>query len=180
MILAGTGHRPHKLGNEYDGKGPVSDALRAVTRQILLREDPEEVVSGMALGFDMILAEEALDLGFLVTAAVPFEGQEKTWPDPSQRRFRRILEHDAVTKVVCAPGGHSGHKYIHRDRWMVNRAMSKPGGKLVAAWDGSSGGTRTTVMYAREVECPIIHLRPDITRTTWSIIEPKEEQKELT
>ena len=72
MILAGTGHRPDKLGNEYSRQGPVSEALRAVTRTVLLRENPEEVVSGMALGFDMILAEVAIALGAPVTAAIPF------------------------------------------------------------------------------------------------------------
>ena len=178
MILAGTGHRPDKLGCEFDMRGPVSDALRAVTRTVLLREDPEEVVSGMALGFDMILAEEAIELGFLVTAAIPFEGQESTWPWESQRRYRKILDHDAVTLVVCAPGGHSNHKFDHRNRFMVGRAMSKPGARLLAAWDGSSGGTRNTVMYAREVDCPIIHLRPDLARTTWTIVEPKERDHE--
>lgn len=174
MILAGTGHRPHKLGNEYDMRGPVSNALRVVTREVLLREDPDEVVSGLALGFDMILAEEALELGFLVTAAIPFEGQELSWPEVSRLRYRKILEHDAVTKLVCAPGGHSNHKYIHRDKVMVNRAMASPGGRLIAAWDGSAGGTRTTVMYAREVGLPIIHLKPSLTRMEWKIVDPKE------
>jgi uncharacterized phage-like protein YoqJ len=169
MILTGTGHRPNKLGNEYDMRGPVSDALRAVTRSVLLREEPEEVVSGVALGFDMILAEEAIDLGIFVTAAIPFEGQENAWPEVSKRRYRQLLAHELVTAVICAPGGHSNHKYDHRNRWMLTRAMSKPGGKLLAAWDGTAGGTRNTVMYAREIECPIIHLRPDLTRTIWEI-----------
>ncbi len=173
MILAGTGHRPLKLGGEYNMNGPVSNALRAVTREVLLREDPDEVVSGMALGFDMILAEEAIELGFLVTAAIPFEGQELSWPEVSRLRYRRLLEHDAVTKLVCAPGGHSNHKYIHRDRVMVNRAMASPSGRLIAAWDGSAGGTRTTVMYAREVGLPIIHLKPNLTRMEWTVTEPK-------
>lgn len=173
MILAGTGHRPDKLGGEYDMRGPVSDRLRAVTREVLIREAPDEVVSGMALGFDMILAEEAINLGLMVTAAIPFEGQENAWPLESQRRYRALLEHELVESIVCAPGGHSNHKYDHRNRFMVRRAMSKPGGRLLAAWDGTAGGTRSTVMYAREIDCPIIHLKPNVTRTVWTIVEPK-------
>lgn len=174
MILSGTGHRPDKLGGEFEMRGPVSDALRAVTRAVLLREQPEEVVSGVALGFDLILAEEAIDLGVVVTAAIPFEGQEKTWPEASRRRYWALLSHDLVTAVVCAPGGFSSHKYDNRNRWMIGRSMSKPGGKLLAAWDGTSGGTRNTVIYAREVGCPVIHLRPDLARTTWKITDPEE------
>lgn len=152
--------------------GPVSTALRAALRGILVAGRPDEVVSGMALGFDMIWAEEALELEIPVTAAIPFEGQERTWPKASQGRYHEILAHPLVTELICAPGGptNATHKFDHRNRWMCDRAKEAADGRLVAGWDGTSGGTRNTVLYARDIELPIIRVRPTtIHRTNWIV-----------
>lgn len=150
--------------------GPISKALREALRRLLVDGEPDEVVSGMALGFDMIWAEEALGLGINVVAAIPFEGQESTWPRASREAYQELLSHPLVEQVICAPGGPTSvnHKFDHRNRWMVDRAKASGDGKLVAAWDGTSGGTMNTVLYAQEVELRILRVRPiDISRLTW-------------
>jgi len=165
MIVAITGHRPHKLLGEWDMKGPVSRAVRAQLRRLLEELVPERAISGMALGVDMIFAEEALDLGIPVTAAVPFEGQEARWNPGQQLVYKKILAHPLVERVVCAQGGpeHANHKFQNRNRWLVDHC-----GLLVAVWDGTSGGTRNAVLYAREVGRPIIRIRPTrIDRLEW-------------
>lgn len=168
MILAATGHRPHKLGHETNMNGPVSQAVRRCLREILTVRRPESVISGMALGMDIMWAEEALELAIPVTAAIPFVGQELTWPAASQRLYRELLGHPLVMTVICATGGYSNHKFLHRDRYMVDKSD-----ELVGCWDGSSGGTRFTIMYAREVEKPIIFVRPtSVARTEWKITWP--------
>lgn len=152
--------------------GPVSTVLRSTLRALLSEEPPDEVISGMALGFDMIWAEEALELEIPVHAAVPFEGQERTWPKASQARYRALLEHPLVTVTICAPGGPTSvnHKFDHRNRWMVDRAMKTENGKLVSCWDGTSGGTMNTTIYAREVGLKIIRVRPTtVDRRTWIV-----------
>lgn len=152
--------------------GPVSSALRAVLRGLLSTGRPDEVVSGMALGFDMIWAEEALELEIPVHAAVPFDGQERTWPRASQARYRALLEHPLVTVTICAPGGATSvnHKFGHRNRWMIDRAKKADEGRLVSCWDGTSGGTMNTTLYARDVELPITRVRPTtIDRRTWVV-----------
>ena len=152
--------------------GPVSTALRSALCDILLAGRPDEVVSGMALGFDMIWAEEALELEIPVTAAIPFEGQERTWPRASQARYHEILAHPLVTEMICAPGGATSvnHKFDHRNRIMCDRAKASMSGRLIAGWDGTGGGTRNTVLYARDIELPIIRVRPTtISRLTWIV-----------
>ncbi len=171
MILALTGHRPHKLGNEYSMDGPVSQAVRKALREVLLKRKPEKAISGMALGADMMWAEEALELEIPVLAAVPFEGQERTWPPASQVIYREILDHPLVTKVICAPGGATNavYKLNNRNRYMVDRC-----GELVAVWDGSSGGTLNTLAYASEVDRPIIYISPtNVARTEWRVDWPE-------
>ena len=79
-ILAGTGHRPSKLGQEFDLVGPISTLLRKQLHQLFDLLQPKQVISGMALGFDQLLAICAIEKQISVLAAIPIEGQEKVWP----------------------------------------------------------------------------------------------------
>src|SRR3546814_14666189 len=102
VILAATGHRPGKLGGYGED---VLARLRKGARSFLERErNATAAISGMALGWDTAWALAALDLGVPLTAAVPFSGQENSWPAESQRRFHSILERAAAVEIVC-PGG---------------------------------------------------------------------------
>lgn len=73
--LAGTGHRPDKLGGEYNLRGPFTQKISAATYSVLDSLRPSEIISGMALGFDQILAICAIHRDVKVTAAIPFVGQ---------------------------------------------------------------------------------------------------------
>lgn len=146
VILAGTGHRPDKLGGEYDLVGPVTAYVSHQVDKHLDLLKPVKVISGMALGFDMILALRAFEKGIPVTAAIPFEGQESKWPPKSRALYHRILSNPLVTKWICAPGSYNPHKLQHRNRCMVDAATD-----LLACYDGSPGGTRNCVQYAFEV-----------------------------
>lgn len=155
MILAVTGHRPNKLGNEYDGIGPYSDFLRAKFVEIIQEKSATKAISGMALGVDMLWAEVALSLGIPMHAYVPFEGQESVWPKKSQQRYSRILEKAAQKTTVCE-GGYAGWKMQVRNEAMVNAADL-----LVAVWDGSDGGTANCVNYAKKAKRTIVYINPN-------------------
>jgi uncharacterized phage-like protein YoqJ len=149
LILAGTGHRPDKLG----GYGAaVSARLVDLARAALLKYRPDEVVSGMALGWDTALALAALELGIPLTAAVPFEGQETKWRPEQQELFRAILAR-ATSVVVVSPGGYAVWKMQVRNEWMVDRATG-----VLALWNGTSGGTANCVEYARTRKVKIVNL----------------------
>lgn len=151
LIAAGTGHRPDKLG----GYGAAADRrLTLFARSVLGVVRPSGVISGMALGWDMALAEAALDLGIPLLAALPFRGQEARWPEASQARYRGLLARTFRVEVVCEDG-YSAWKMQARNEWMVDRCHV-----LLALWDGSSGGTANCVRYARRVERPRLDLWP--------------------
>jgi uncharacterized phage-like protein YoqJ len=152
-ILAGTGHRPDKLG----GYGAdVSTRLIDLARAALMKYRPDEVVCGMALGWDTALALAAIELGIPLTAAVPFEGQERTWRPEQQQLFRSILAR-ATEVVVVSPGGYAIWKMQVRNEWMVDRATG-----VLALWNGSGGGTGNCIQYARARQVEIVNLW-----TTW-------------
>ncbi len=92
VVLSGTGHRPNKLNNEYDIKGRMTKAIAQRVYEIFELIRPDEIVTGVALGFDMILAVCSIRAGIKFTAAVPFKGQELGWPEASPRLYNYILE----------------------------------------------------------------------------------------
>ncbi|MGE8453031.1 MAG: SLOG family protein, partial [Pseudomonadales bacterium] len=100
-IYAATGHRPDKIG------GYSKDALRVqikVAKRYLKKKEPDKIISGLALGWDTAWAIAGIQLEIPVIAAVPFKGQEKSWPEESQERYRRILKACDEVKYVCSPG----------------------------------------------------------------------------
>lgn len=143
-VVAGTGHRPPKLG------GYSEDVF---TRLTLLAFDwlvaykpykPINVISGMALGWDQALAVGAIALNIPVTAAVPCENYESRWPASSIKTYKQIL--DQCQEIVYVNKRYTGpHVMQARNEWMVDRCNI-----LLALWDGSSGGTRNCVKYAEQ------------------------------
>lgn len=154
MTVAFTGHRPDKLGFEYDYEGPYSEYLFQEIGCILKDIKPTKGIVGMALGVDTIAALECLYQGIPVTAAIPFKGQESRWPEKSQEIYKKILAHKLVTPVyVCEPGYHYRKMQI-RNEWMVDRCDV-----LIAVWDETEGGTFNCIKYADKKK-QIIYIDP--------------------
>lgn len=150
MIIAASGHRPDKLGG-YDLK--TRRALGALAVEYLSRSRPEQVISGMALGWDMAVAAAAHMMGIPFIAAVPFEGQHSLWPDEAEKRYFRLL--DLAHRVEIISGIHvSVPKAMQlRNEWMVDRAD-----RIMALWDGSFGGTHNCITYAHKRKVPVDNL----------------------
>lgn len=139
LIVAGTGHRPNKLGGYGDA---VLGALFRLAKKELQAIGPTKVISGLALGWDTALALAALRLKIPLVAAVPFKGQELIWPEPSQARYRKLIEMAADVRVISS-GGYAAWKLQRRNEWMVDHCNI-----LLALWDGTSGGTGNCIRYA--------------------------------
>lgn len=146
MILAGTGHRPDKLGGY--GK-EAAQHLRAVATKALKYMNPDAVISGMALGWDTALAQAALTLRINLIAAIPFEGQEKMWPEESRLMYKKIISRADDVRYICDPG-YAPWKMQRRNEWMVDHSHG-----VIALWDGSEGGTGNCIRYAQKVGKPI-------------------------
>lgn len=149
MIICGTGHRPDKLG----GYGQdVTDKLISLATDALEELHPEQVISGMALGWDQALATAAIRLDNPVLAAVPFKGQESTWNQESQDIYNSILAKCKKVAII-SDGGYTIAKMMLRNNWMVDNSTH-----VLALWNGSRGGTYQTVKYAQKVGKPIRNL----------------------
>lgn len=149
MVIAATGHRPNKLGGYSD---TIAEKLMRLAWSALLSERPEGVISGMALGWDTAVARAAIKLDIPLIAAVPFEGQERQWPALAQYDYRKLLTRAARVAII-SPGGYSARAMQQRNEWMVNESD-----KLLALWDGSSGGTANCIAYAIKKSREVINL----------------------
>lgn len=140
-IIAGTGHRPDKLG------GYGQEARAALVRlavQGLHETKATKLITGMALGWDTALAVAAHTMLLPYIAAVPFEGQENRWPEESRELYRFLLSHAEKTVVVCE-GGYAPWKMQKRNEWMVDNCDT-----VLALWNGSKGGTANCVAFAEK------------------------------
>lgn len=155
MIIAGTGHRPHKLGG-YSEK--VYSKLWNLAHDFLYhhKNKIDEVISGGALGWDIALANAALYEKIPVTMAIPFLGQENKWYQSDRERYRytlyRTKEQGGIVKIIC-DGEYSSEKMQIRNEWMVDHCNA-----VLALWDGSFGGTGNCIKYANKQKKKIINL----------------------
>ena len=141
MIIAGTGHRPNKLGG-YGDDVKIKLQKFAVSMINNLKVKPDRIISGMALGWDQALARAAVELGIPFIAAVPFRGQEMAWPASSQKEYAELLTLALKTIYVSEPGYYKQKMQI-RNAFMVNSCDI-----VLALWDGTPGGTKNCLDYA--------------------------------
>lgn len=149
MILAGTGHRPDKLGGY--GKD-VEDKLLSLALGALEHYQPSEVISGFALGWDLSLAEAAYRCKIPLIAAIPCKNQSEKWQKEAIDKYRLLLAVSAEVKIL-SENYHPGVMQA-RNIWMVDRCD-----KVLALWNGAeSGGTYNCIKYAQKKEKPIVSL----------------------
>jgi uncharacterized phage-like protein YoqJ len=149
FIIAGTGHRPSKLGGY--GKDIHSDLVNLAS-DWLVENKPTKVISGMALGWDQALAEAAIAYDIKTIAAIPFKGQESIWPPQSIKLYNDILKKCSSVHIVST-GTYSAQKLQIRNQWMVDHCTH-----ILALWDGTSGGTGNCIKYAMTKNRPIDNL----------------------
>lgn len=162
IVLAGTGHRPDKLGGYSNAAYERYFGIAVEALDVL---KPETVISGMALGWDTALAEAAYALGIPFYAFVPFEGQERLWPTDTQYMYRKLLQ--VAEKVIhCCEPGYATWKMQRRNEMMVDHAD-----KVIALWNGSDGGTANCIEYACRNDVPVINL--------WDIYNDESNSQEM-
>ena len=152
-----TGHRPSKLPWGYreedlrclDLKMDIVQALVG-----LYQRGYRHFLCGMAEGCDLYFAESLLLLrevhpDVTLGAAIPFRGQADRWSAEQRARYHRIL--DACDKVFLQQENYAPGCMMARNRYMVNHASL-----LLACYNGEAGGTRSTILYAKEKGLEII------------------------
>jgi len=154
MIIAVTGHRPPKC-DDYAGTNPLALWVKQKIKAALITQRPLYLISGMAVGVDQWTVEICIELKIPFIAAVPFIGQERQWPTQSRERYRELLAQAYAVEIVCA-GGYERWKMLARNQWMVDHCNV-----LLAVFDGSAGGTASTVLYANSVQREVLRIDPN-------------------
>lgn len=161
MIVSVTGHRPEDLPNvEW-----VYEALK----KVIVDNNVELLVQGMAAGVDLMSADACIELGVPFVSARPWATHTPRKDDREQ--YQRALD-KAVEVVNVDPATEyvGPWLYHNRNEYMVDRAET-----VIAVWTGkTSGGTYACVRYAKRQKKPIIQINP----VTQEIIYPKMKPEE--
>lgn len=139
MIVAGTGHRPEDCE-------PESWVRNKARVKLQYTKGVTTFITGMAAGFDLWAADEAINLGLELWAAKPWAGHEPRKEDLElyKRVWASAKKRITVTDVAKYPGPYVYHL---RNHWMVDNADV-----VMAYWNGKeSGGTYECRKYAKEV-----------------------------
>lgn len=157
MKIAFTGHRPNKLGNDYDLVSEKTNIIKSKIIDLIgsfnVPLNQMRGIVGMALGIDTLAALICFDIGIPFIAAVPCLSQERMWPKKSQDRYKELLL--LAERIVYVSQEYSSYCMQKRNIWMVDNSDV-----LIAVWDGTSGGTANCVKYAESVGKPVYIIRP--------------------
>ncbi len=156
-----TGHRPNKLPWGADETDRRCLALKARIRQEVERAYDRgfrHFICGMAQGCDLYFCEAVLALrdqrpGVTVEAAIPCEEQPDRWREAERERYFRLVglcDYETVVQRHYDRGC-----MLRRNRYMVDRSAL-----LIAAFDGTLGGTMYTVAYAMKKGVEVVHIEP--------------------
>jgi uncharacterized phage-like protein YoqJ len=143
MRYAVTGHRPTKLFRDNPYSLDNYNKLLAFAKELLQNADPNKVtiLTGMALGWDMAIAEACVLKGIPFEAYVPCKDQHKVWKSQFfQAKYLEIISHAKEIHLLS-------EKYTRDCMQKRNEAMADAADCLLALWDGSSGGTGNMVQY---------------------------------
>lgn len=160
-ICCFTGHRLHKLPWLADPHHPLSHALREIVRQKILQkinDGYDYFISGMAIGCDMFFAQIVLNLrsefpNIKLECALPCADQANIWPDTQKQEYLDILSACNYVNILTP-------RYSRACLHMRNRYMVSKSDALIAVWDGTSGGTKNTVVLAQKYHLDIEIIDP--------------------
>jgi uncharacterized phage-like protein YoqJ len=156
MRIAVTGHRPNKLGNEYNLNGPITTKIKLDLQRLINHLRPFQMISGMALGVDTIWAILALENNIPLIAAIPCINQESKWPESSQKRYKEILSNPLTIIEQVSNESYSNECMQNRNIWMVNNCDL-----LIGVWDKTGGGTANCLKYADSIGKKVILVNLD-------------------
>lgn len=137
-----TGHRPEKLHL------PDKQIVSALRKEILcaIHDGYVTFLSGMARGVDIWAAETVLELkqcGYPIhlVCASPYMGVEAGWTYEWRRRYENTIAAADIVKYISPC--YSQSCFHIRNKWLVDHAN-----RVIAVYNGESGGTKNTVQYA--------------------------------
>lgn len=151
MIIGVTGHR-----DAGQKPGELEQFARLFVARAI-RAGVSEIITGMALGWDLAVAEAADWAGVPFLAAIPFDAQALRWSLEDKERYYAACNLASRTIFVSRIPGTAA--YVKRDRWIVDHCE-----ELWALDSGRRSGSHTTVLYAEEIGRKVVPLWNDWIR----------------
>lgn len=147
QVIGVTGHRTLSHNN--------NKIIEKFLKTLESLSEIDTVLTGMAIGYDQLVAEICLAANIKYIAVVPFEGQEKKWPIKTQKRYHELLKKAHEIKIVSS-GKYEAWKMHARNKWIVNNSET-----ILAYFDGKyakNSGTSACVQYAEKQNKQIINI----------------------
>lgn len=122
------------------------DQARELMSKILdrvIEKGFDTLITGVAVGADLMAASVAMDKNIDILAAIPFKGQEARYSKDQKELYEAIMAHPRTTKEYVSESYHKG-AYFKRNRYMVNRSSM-----VIAFMNNSKSGTGYTVDFAQ-------------------------------
>ena len=158
-----SGHRPDKLPSGYREEAAALMPLRRALAQAVdeaIGAGCTAFLCGMAQGADRLAAEDILrriqrGAPLRLVAALPCPQQDARWPRPQREQDRRLLAQIPPEDRFVACDSYTPYCMNGRNLWMTEHAS-----RLIAVFDGSTGGTANTVRYAEEHGLTVVRIHP--------------------
>lgn len=147
-----TGHRPEKLDCTQDViTAELDDSINEA-----ISDGFYTFISGMSRGIDLwaaqlVIAKREHDSRIKLVCAIPYKNFEKRWSKQWQQIYNSVLTSADMVKIFSE--AFSYQAIYERNHWMVNHSS-----RIIAVYNGSSGGTRNTILYAKQLELDIRYI----------------------
>ena len=156
------GHRPQSLPWKFNEQDERCLRMKEKLRNEIIKAIKNgytTFISGMALGFDMICAEMVLELKktfprIKLIGAIPCKTQDKLWKEKDKQRYRSLLTQ--LDSIRCIYDDYIGPEcMLERNRFMINNSSL-----VIALFNGTNGGTKKTLDYAKECRVKTVVFEP--------------------
>ncbi|MBR5495938.1 MAG: DUF1273 family protein [Oscillospiraceae bacterium] len=155
-VASFTGHRPESF-EDYDEE---SDTIIGVKHKLYnqiknaISQGYAYFVGGGARGVDIWVGETVTELKKIyphikLVTIIPHENQAKSWSQSWQNRYDNLMQNSDFVSVISA--GFSYASFHIRNRFLVDHSSL-----LIGVYNGTKGGTQSTIEYAQKQQKQII------------------------
>ncbi len=157
-----TGHRPESLYKNADDGEVYNRILKAVENAVL--DGYTIFLCGGCRGGDFLFADAVLYARtkypqIKLCFVLPCRDQASEWSRTDRDDYSRLL--DSADDIVCLSEKYTNSCMQKRNRYMVDHSTL-----LIAAYNGTSGGTEYTYNYANKRHLRIVNVLDRITEET--------------
>ena len=151
-----TGHRPENLfNNECDTESSINERIVSAVESAIC-DGYNRFLCGGCRGADFMFAEAVISLkskypDIKLEFVLPCRNQSENWNRDDRDRYSSLL--DAADSVICLNDTYTKDCMLERDRYLVDHSTL-----LIAAFNGTKGGTEYTFKYAKRKHIRILNV----------------------